>query len=133
MPAQRVFNPPTIDGRPNRTAHLSFAKHIQAETWETRFVPGFKESRIGGWKSPKPNHYFDATYQAIPELVETHTVSEDGLTHTMALRQGVKFHNGEDLTAADALRATPETARVVIGALLTIAAAGGAARAWAGP
>jgi hypothetical protein len=63
--ALRVFNPPTIDGRPNRTAHLSFAKHILAETWETRFVPGFKGNRTGWWKSPKPNHYFDATYQAI--------------------------------------------------------------------
>jgi hypothetical protein len=28
-------------------------------------VPGFKENRTGWWKSPKPNHYFDATYQAI--------------------------------------------------------------------
>jgi hypothetical protein len=63
--ALRVFNPPTIDGRPNRTAHLSFAKHVLAETWETRFVPGFKGNRTGWWKSPKPNHYFDATYQAI--------------------------------------------------------------------
>ena len=39
----------------------------------------------------------------IPELVETHTVSDDGLVHTMALRQGVMFHNGEELKAADAM------------------------------
>jgi|SRR5665811_387895 len=44
---------------------------------------------------------YDAEYQAIPELVDTHTVSEDGLTHTMTLRQGITFHNGEPLTAAD--------------------------------
>src|SRR5215218_10953161 len=34
---------------------------------------------------------YDETYQAIPELVETHTVSEDGLIHTMKLRSGITF------------------------------------------
>ena len=44
---------------------------------------------------------YDATYQPIPHLVETYTASEDGLTHTLALRQGITFHNGEPMTAAD--------------------------------
>lgn len=63
--ALTLFNPPRIDGRRNLTAHLSYSKHVLAETWESRFVPGFKGTRTGWWKSPKPNHYFDATYQAI--------------------------------------------------------------------
>lgn len=61
----RVFDPPLVDGRQNRNFHLSFAKHILAETWETRFVPGFKGARTGWWKSPKPNHKLDATYEAL--------------------------------------------------------------------
>jgi peptide/nickel transport system substrate-binding protein len=44
---------------------------------------------------------YDADYNSVPELVDTHTVSEDGLTHTMTLRQGITFHNGEPMTAAD--------------------------------
>ena len=44
---------------------------------------------------------YDAEYNAVPELVDTHTISEDGLTHTMTLRQGVTFHNGDPMTAAD--------------------------------
>lgn len=60
-----LFDPPQIDGRRNKTFHMSYAKHVLAETWETRFTPGFKGSRTGWWKSPKPNHYFDATYQAV--------------------------------------------------------------------
>jgi len=44
---------------------------------------------------------YDAEYQPIPHLVETYTPSEDGLTHTMTLRQGITFHNGEPMTAAD--------------------------------
>jgi peptide/nickel transport system substrate-binding protein len=55
---------------------------------------------------------YDADYQAIPELVAEHTVSEDGLTHTMALRQGVMFHNGEPLTAADALASVERWGRI---------------------
>ena len=55
---------------------------------------------------------YDATYQAIPELVAEHTVSEDGLTHTMKLRQGVMFHNGEELKAADAIASVERWGRI---------------------
>ncbi len=60
-----LCNPPSIDGRVNRTGNLSYAKHCLAETYEARFVPGFKGWRKGWWKTPKPNHWFDATYAAI--------------------------------------------------------------------
>lgn len=36
-----------------------------------------------------------------PVLAQSVTVSPDGLAYTFALRQGVKFHNGETLTSAD--------------------------------
>ena len=36
-----------------------------------------------------------------PGLAETYEVSEDGLCYTFHLRQGVKFHNGEEMTAED--------------------------------
>jgi len=44
---------------------------------------------------------YDADYSPAPMLVDTYTPSEDGLTHTMTLRQGLTFHNGEPMTAAD--------------------------------
>ena len=46
---------------------------------------------------------YDPTYQPIPELAESHTISEDGLVHTIKLRQGVPFHNGEIMTADDVI------------------------------
>ncbi len=45
--------------------------------------------------------YEGANGQAIPLLAEGFEVSEDGLVYTIRLRQGVKFHTGGDMTAAD--------------------------------
>src|SRR5262245_43976665 len=36
-----------------------------------------------------------------PSLAESFTQSKDGLTHEFVIRQGVKFHNGDPVTAAD--------------------------------
>src|SRR5206468_9601981 len=36
-----------------------------------------------------------------PSLAESWTVSRDGLVYEFVLRRGVKFHNGEPLTAED--------------------------------
>ena len=37
----------------------------------------------------------------IPAIAEDYTVSEDRLTYTFTLREGVKFHNGDTVTAED--------------------------------
>ncbi|MGQ9585375.1 MAG: ABC transporter substrate-binding protein [Anaerolineae bacterium] len=46
---------------------------------------------------------FDASYKPVPDLVDTYTVSADGTEYKFALRRGIKFHNGKELTAADAI------------------------------
>jgi peptide/nickel transport system substrate-binding protein len=53
------------------------------------------------------NHLYEGLYsldkdnKPIPMLAESHTVSRDGLVYTFKLRQGVKFHNGKEMTSED--------------------------------
>ena len=44
----------------------------------------------------------DGSFRAQPVLAESWSVSDDGMTTTITLRSGVKFHNGRTLRAQDA-------------------------------
>lgn len=43
----------------------------------------------------------DGNSKIVPSLAESWNISDDGLEYTFHLRQGVKFHNGNDFTAED--------------------------------
>ena len=43
----------------------------------------------------------DDPNKIVPEIAESWTASQDGLTYTFKIRQGVKFHDGSPLTAKD--------------------------------
>lgn len=50
----------------------------------------------------EPLFSLNGNYEPVPILAESYSVSDDGLTYTIKLRQGVKFHDGSELTADDA-------------------------------
>ena len=43
----------------------------------------------------------DANYQVQPQMAEGYTLSDDQLTYTITLRDGLKFHDGSPVTATD--------------------------------
>ncbi len=42
---------------------------------------------------------FDRTMKMVPVLAESHVASKDGLTYTVKLKKGIKFHDGTDFNA----------------------------------
>jgi peptide/nickel transport system substrate-binding protein len=46
---------------------------------------------------------YDSNQQLQPQLAEGFEISEDGLTYTFKIRQGVKFHNGDPFTGQDVI------------------------------
>jgi peptide/nickel transport system substrate-binding protein len=46
---------------------------------------------------------FDSDQRMQPALAESFEISDDGVVYTFKLRQGVKFHNGDDFTADDVI------------------------------
>src|SRR5690348_10882206 len=45
--------------------------------------------------------YKPGTTELTPDLAESYTISDDGMTYTFKLRSGLKFQNGRALTSAD--------------------------------
>src|SRR6185436_20127356 len=77
--AAMIGEPPTLD---LHTTTAVLVQHITWHVYETLYT-------------------YDRNYNAIPLLVESHTVTDKGRTYVFKLRRGVKFHNGKEMTSAD--------------------------------
>jgi peptide/nickel transport system substrate-binding protein len=53
------------------------------------------------WHVFETLYTYDAQFNPIPMLAESHVVSDAGRRDTIKLRQGVRFHNGKEMTSAD--------------------------------
>jgi peptide/nickel transport system substrate-binding protein len=76
------------------------AQNNEATGLDPQLVPAFSRSR----RSPLTYNQlvrFDEGMTPQPELAESWAVSPNGLTWTFKLRQGVKFHDGQEFTSAD--------------------------------
>jgi peptide/nickel transport system substrate-binding protein len=80
LKAAMIGEPPTLD---THTTTATIAYQIAWHVFETLYT-------------------YDRQYLPVPHLAEGHTVTDGGRRYTITLRKGVKFHNGKELTAADA-------------------------------
>ena len=64
----------------------------------------------------------DSSGNYIDAVAKSHTISEDGKTYTFQLREGVKFHNGAEVTAKDVKYSIERCAGITEGGTPLIAA-----------
>lgn len=68
------------------------------------FVPIYSSTTFDGWVN---NLIFDGLItnnekgEPVPNVAESYEISEDGKTYTFKLNKGIKFTNGQELTAKD--------------------------------
>jgi peptide/nickel transport system substrate-binding protein len=64
--------------------------------WTTAYI-----TRNHGYLIYDTLYAMDENFRPQPQMAEGHEVSEDGLTWTFTLRDGLKFHDGADVTGED--------------------------------
>ena len=91
---------PAAAQSPRTGGSLISAQATEATGLDPQLVPALSRSR----RSPLTYNQlvrFDEQMNPTPELAESWEASKDGLTWTFKLRQGVKFHDGQEMTSAD--------------------------------
>src|SRR5437879_5231558 len=95
-----AFTLPRRAGAQTKPGTLITAQTTEATGLDPQLVPALSRSR----RSPLTYNQlvrFEPDMTPVPELAESWLVSPDGLTWTFKLRQGVKFHDGQEFTSAD--------------------------------
>jgi peptide/nickel transport system substrate-binding protein len=64
------------------------------------------------WHIYETLYTYDKNLNPIPMLAEGHVVGDNGRRYTIALRKGVRFHNGKEMTSADVVASLQHWAKL---------------------
>ena len=84
-----------------RGGRLVIANASQPTSLDMHQTTGGRTVSLIGWHMYEALFTWDAEYAVSPQLAAGYEASDDAMTHTITLRQGVPFHNGDEMVAAD--------------------------------
>src|SRR6202049_3063598 len=87
-------------GRAEKTNKLVFAPAADLSVLDP-VVTGYRPTRNHAYLVFDTLYGIDTSWTAQPQMVEGHQVEEDGLTWTLTLRDGLRFHDKEPVLARD--------------------------------
>jgi peptide/nickel transport system substrate-binding protein len=95
----------TGGGNPDavRGGRLIVANASQPTSLDMHQTTGGRTVSLIGWHMYESLFTWDAQYALMPQLAEAYEASDDATVHTITLRQGVPFHNGNEMIAADVI------------------------------
>lgn len=86
--------------RPSPAANLTVVLEAEIVTLDPHYI-GAYITRTFGYAVFDTLFAPDSSFNYRPQMVQSHTVSPDGLTWTFTLRDGLLFHDGSPVTSAD--------------------------------
>lgn len=86
---------------PEEESVLTFGAEQDLQNLDVQFSTSGSDNHPGQWVHCRLASYDKTMLDAIPQLAESWTVSEDGTRYVFKIREGVKFHNGREVTAED--------------------------------
>jgi peptide/nickel transport system substrate-binding protein len=91
---------PTTAAASSAAAPTGTLRYASADFGQESMDP-ININSLWGWAMYDDLLTFDAQGNVVGNLAEKYNLSQDGLTWTFNIRKGIKFHNGDPLTAAD--------------------------------
>ncbi len=82
-------------------ANITIGLQLEPATLDPTASPEGPIQTVELYNIVEPLVKIDANGEIVPLLAESWDVSDDGLTYTFSLRQGVQFHDGADFDASD--------------------------------
>lgn len=95
-----AFPAPRVQAQ-KRGGTLRFVPHADLRVLDVTRYTGYITNRTNGYLVYDTLFSLDANGQIRPQMVESHTSSRDLRKWTFTLREGLKFHDGQPVTAED--------------------------------